>query len=233
MSVLDAQWRRTPARFSLADDTIHLWRVPCAEHRPEHRSVLTPAELRRAGQLAQPAVRSRFLTARIAARTILGRALGKDPGTLRLGTLCGRCGSTRHGKPRLLDGPAGIDFNISHSGDLVLVALARGVRVGVDIALRRPVTNPAGVAALAFGEDIAGSLDTMFEGDAVHRFFRLWTLGEARSKVDGRGLPVTDLLPDGWLYYRVEGLADDYEAAVVADAVRPVRRWSLDLVGAG
>ena len=88
-------------------------------------------------------------------------------------------------KPRLV-GSEGVDFSISHSGDAVLVAVARGVRVGADVeaapfaafdskALRRRMLTPAE----------AEELPRLRPEDARTR---LWTAKEAVAKATGEGL---------------------------------------------
>ncbi|MBN9200532.1 MAG: 4'-phosphopantetheinyl transferase superfamily protein [Microbacterium chocolatum] len=91
-------------------------------------------------------------------------------------------------KPRLV-GSEGVDFSISHSGDAVLVAVARGVRVGADVeaapfaafdskALRRRMLTPAE----------AEELPRLRPEDARTHLARLWTAKEAGAKATGEGL---------------------------------------------
>lgn len=95
-----------------------------------------------------------------------------------------------NGKPRLAVAPERLSFNLSHSGDLALVAIAPGgVEVGVDLERLRPRRDlvrlaerwlpPADVAAVA-----AASPGP--EREAV--FYAAWTRHEARVKCVGSGL---------------------------------------------
>jgi phosphopantetheinyl transferase len=58
-------------------------------------------------------------------RRVLATHLEADPEEVEVGY-------GEHGKPRL-EGPGGLEFNLSHSAELVLVAVARGREVGVDV----------------------------------------------------------------------------------------------------
>jgi len=84
------------------------------------------------------------------------------------------------------DGFQGIHFNISHSGEWVVVALSPEV-VGVDVEKKRKV--PEGVARRFFSETEnemitnAGS-----EAEKADIFFTLWTLKESFLKAIGKGL---------------------------------------------
>lgn len=91
-------------------------------------------------------------------------------------------------KPRLV-GSEDLDFSISHSGDAVLVAVTRRLRVGADVeaapfaafdsvALRRRMLTPAE------SQEISG----LEPEDARTRLARLWTAKEAVAKATGQGL---------------------------------------------
>lgn len=90
-------------------------------------------------------------------------------------------------KPRLV-GETDLDFSVSHRGDVILVAVARGVRIGADVetspfdafdsaALRRRMLAPA-----------ERHLDD--PGTALDRvaLARVWTAKEALVKATGTGL---------------------------------------------
>ena len=130
--------------------------------------------------------RAQFVSTRTALRLLLASvaADGIDPRDLRF-----RYG--RHGKPYLPGGPS---FNVSHSTDAVVVAVAEKGRVGVDVERVRPVQRMAGVAARKFAPAeqawfAAAGADAGADADERNvAFFRIWTRKEAFAKALGRGL---------------------------------------------
>lgn len=81
------------------------------------------------------------MAARWALREVLGRYLERDPAAIEL-----RFGE--RGKPMLADPGASLRFNLSHSGELALVAISEEREVGVDVQLigSRPAQFYAGWA---------------------------------------------------------------------------------------
>lgn len=93
------------------------------------------------------------------------------------------------GRPRLVDRHA--DASISHSGNVLLVAVAAGARIGVDVEL--PPFDAFGSRALArrmCTEDELLSVSQMSETHRRRALARLWTAKEALVKADGRGLVI-------------------------------------------
>ncbi len=70
--------------------------------------------------------RARWVAARWALRSVLARYLGGDPAAIELSL-------GERGKPHLADPGATLRFNLSHSGELALIAVAEGREVGVDV----------------------------------------------------------------------------------------------------
>jgi len=143
----------------------------------------TDRERERAAQFATDEWRDRWSAARGTLREVLGRALGIESGAVRF-----RYGL--HGKPELdpgcAKGAAGLRFNISHSGDRALIALAR-VEVGADVErLKTRRTDDIARRFFAPGEQQRLFAFTGSEREAA--FFRLWTCKEAFLKVTGEGL---------------------------------------------
>jgi len=93
----------------------------------------------------------------------------------------------RHGRP-YLSGISGVDVNWSHSGELLLVALGRGVQVGVDIELLRPRANALTLAARFFAPEEAAQLQALPEAEQERAFIHLWCAKEAVLKALGRGI---------------------------------------------
>jgi len=78
-----------------------------------------------------------------------------------------------------------VDFNVSHSGDWIVIAVDTKSRVGVDIEKIRKV-EPDLMEACFTKEEIAYILkDNIFD---LEKFFEIWTLKEAFIKADGKGL---------------------------------------------
>lgn len=142
-------------------------------------AALSADERDRAARYRTEADAHRFTVARGRLRQVLGAALGCDPAEVRF--------ATGPGKPRLAgDGPA---FNLSHAGDLALVAVAR-FEVGVDVEH---------LASAPPWEEVAPVACTPAEVDALRRlpaarrdaaFCSLWTGKEAYLKATGDGLAV-------------------------------------------
>lgn len=88
---------------------------------------------------------------------------------------------TPYGRP-FVEGD--LDFNLSHSGDLIVCAIGRGVRLGIDVeqVLDVPLEDySATMTSLQWSEIRSAP-------DPTHKFFSYWTLKESVTKADGRGL---------------------------------------------
>jgi 4'-phosphopantetheinyl transferase len=178
---------------------------------------LTDSELARANRYRFADDRRRSIVARAATRRLLGRNLNADPRALVII-------EEEHGKPALLNRE--IEFNASHSGDLVALALAKGVPVGIDVERRRQLNDALALADRFFSvEERARVRDAE---DAEETFLVIWTAKESIVKATGKGIatgdlrgftvPVRDhrLLPavDGWSVAALDPPLDGYYAAV-------------------
>lgn len=191
--------------------------------------VLDSAERERAASFRFEDDRARSIVARAALRHLLALRLGRDPRELRFAL-------GENGKPALAAGE--LEFNVSHSGERVAIAIAAGTAVGVDIERERPRRNPVALARRFFAPAEAAEVVR----DAA-RFFPIWTAKESVIKALGTGLatdlrsfeafaspsrfePVTNL--DGWFVTALP-LDDGYAGALCArgDHWRiTMREWS-------
>lgn len=128
--------------------------------------------------------RDRYVVARGLLRRLLGRVLQRDPGDV---PLC----ADANGKPRLRARqgrtPA-IGFNVSHSGNIVLVALARDREVGVDVEHMRPLPDLDRLAALCFSPREREQYRALASESRLEAFYACWTCKEALLKATGEGL---------------------------------------------
>ena len=77
-----------------------------------------------------------------------------------------------------------IDFNISHSGDIVCCVISNTTKVGIDIELHRDVK----AATLnKFLSDAPDSWKNHSAENSQHEFFNLWTKNEAIIKAASHG----------------------------------------------
>jgi 4'-phosphopantetheinyl transferase len=150
---------------------------------PELTAAFTDRERERAALFATEEWRERWSAARGTLREILGTAAGTPPAAVRF-----RYGG--HGKPELdpSSSPRAreLRFNISHSGELALVALAR-VEVGADIEHRKP-RRTDDIARRFFAPGEQQRLFAFSGRERESAFFRLWTCKEAFLKATGEGL---------------------------------------------
>jgi 4'-phosphopantetheinyl transferase len=172
------------------------------------RALLSDDECERAARLAAA---ERWIVARAAVRIVLGERLGLPPAEVAIAT-------GRHGKPELAGTP--LRFNHSHSGDRALVALARGVEVGVDVE-RIARRSSAIERTLTEGERAA-----LAGGDRHTELLRIWCRKEALAKAIGGGLgwapeAFDTSRPDGHTLVDLE-LEEGYVGAL-AVAGRPPR----------
>jgi 4'-phosphopantetheinyl transferase len=81
-----------------------------------------------------------------------------------------------------------VDFNVSHTDRVMLIAIARGTTVGVDVERRDRIINTAGIARRCLTEPERQSLAPLSDDDARRRVLQLWTCKEAMSKATGDAL---------------------------------------------
>ena len=235
-----------PVALSLAE--AHLYAVPIDETSDrwvELCTVLTPDERQRAAQFRVEPPRRRFVTARAALRILLSRYLDLPPAAVTLSL-------SPNGKPRLGDQhrQSGLHFNVSHSGNMALVVLARGCEVGVDVEQLRAVRHVQHIAKRYFHASEIEAILSAPPAGQVAAFLRCWTGKEAVLKAIGMGITgslaafhVPNLNDEGayvevpthphgrptqiWLQQFM--LSNDYLAAVAcADALRKVRCFEFD-----
>ena len=168
------------SQTAIREGEVHVWHGTL-EASPD---AVTPAEESRARRMGSPRRRREFLVGRGALRRVLAGALGIDPLVVPI-----REGA--HGKPHLVPrGPGlpAIGFNLSHSGDRFIVALALGLDPGVDVELVRPRRSLDLLARHCFSP--AEQRAVAGDPDPMHAFYRVWSRKEAVIKADGRGVSI-------------------------------------------
>jgi 4'-phosphopantetheinyl transferase len=182
------EWAHARDVPRLSISNVQVWRVGLGSPTAADISILNDDERQRWSRFRQPHA-NRFAIARIALRRILAHQLGVAFNDVRI-TQCGTS------KP-LLAAPhddVSLSFNISHSHELALVAVA-GVRdVGIDIERIRKVEHSVDIARRFFAPSEYALIQRAAEADRAALFTRSWTAKEAVTKCLGLGLsmPLND-----------------------------------------
>ena len=170
----------------LGRDEVHVWRASLDQAPARIQGflhTLAADERARAERFYFERDRDHFIVARGVLRAILGRYSSRAPEGL---SFC----YGAHGKPALAghSGADAIRFNVSHSGELALYAVARDREVGIDLERIRFDLAAAEIAERFFSQaevEMLRALPAEAQRDA---FFRCWTRKEAYIKARGEGL---------------------------------------------
>jgi 4'-phosphopantetheinyl transferase len=166
-------------------DRVDVWRVSLdaslkAESSP---NILSPDEIARAGRFHFDKDRNRFTRCRSALRTLLASYLAIPASEISFQYSDG-------GKPRLMTerNPQALEFNVSHSGNLALIAVGSKYRLGVDIEKIRDDVDTTALAERFFSPRERTELQALPDHRRVAGFFACWTRKEAFLKATGDGL---------------------------------------------
>lgn len=187
---VNATWEAGPARPRPVPGQVDVWRMPC-----ESPGQPPPGDCRQ--------------RARAWLERLLAAYLDISPGQLRLARGPG-------GKPRL-DLPGRVlEFNLSHSASVALVAVSGGAPVGIDVETRRDVSDPLRIARRVFPADILALLERRGGAERLDLFLDHWTRMEARQKALGRGIFEPQADPAGLQSYGFVPGAAQYATLAVA-----------------
>ena len=166
----------------LGEAEVHLWSSSLSlreSSRDKFYRTLSAEERERAANFRFPEHRDAYIVSRGLLRAILSQYSNEAPERLVISY-----GS--NGKPRLVGAP--IYFNVAHSGQRVVFAIAREQMLGVDIELVRLMPNLEEIAMQFFSVPEYEDLLQVPEQERVNAFFRCWTRKEAYVKATGDGL---------------------------------------------
>jgi 4'-phosphopantetheinyl transferase len=177
---------RIESHLDLPDDEVHLWRVDLKAIRGDEsrwQPVLSSDEAARAARFHFDADRQRYTATRAWLRTILASYLQTEAKQFSFSY-------SKKEKPSLAQAYAqsGIAFNVSHSGELALLAFARGREIGVDVEQVRENRDLEAIARRFFSANEQAQLFALPADERPAAFYRCWTRKEAYIKAVGDGL---------------------------------------------
>jgi 4'-phosphopantetheinyl transferase len=145
------------------------------------QALLSNDELERGRRFATEELRGRFIVTRAWLRSILAGCVGCDARELHFDY-----GPME--KPGLRDPFGWLSFNIGHSGDIVLAAVADGIQLGVDVERVVPLDDMENLAASCFSDVERDALFSCAPAERQAAFYHGWTRKEAWIKATGAGL---------------------------------------------
>ncbi len=184
-------WHELPERPLLYPGHHQLWMAWLDEENPgDFYGLLSEDERIRSGRLRSPQIVHRFIAARGILRILLSSYVGYRPENLVFSY-------GLHGKPDLAGGlKAGLSFNVSHSGGLAVFAIAKELKIGVDIEEIHPVKDLEAAASIFLSPNELEEFQAMPADEKLEQFFKIWTCKEAILKASGEGFsgPVKNIL---------------------------------------
>jgi 4'-phosphopantetheinyl transferase len=175
-----------PRGYAIPNDEVHVWLTRVgwsSRHVRALADVLSLDERQKAKGFRFQADRERHVIGRGVLRVVLGRILDTGPDSLSFHY-------NDFGKPHLPDAQNGLclQFNVSHSGDLILIALAANRQIGVDVERVRDGLEPEAIARRFFSSREQADLAALPPSQRRNAFFRCWCRKEAFVKARGEGL---------------------------------------------
>ncbi len=185
------EWQLSPKQLTLLKDEVHVWRAsvlqPLAAIQ-SWRSLLSEDEIARAERFYFEKDRRRFIVSHGLLRILLARYLNTP--LISAGQL--RFCQNEYGKPSLnLDKQdCALNFNLSHSGELVLFAFTYVRQIGIDIEYMRPSLDYQSLVEHYFSPLENQMLQALPVSARLEAFYQCWTRKEAYIKARGKGLSI-------------------------------------------
>ncbi|HEY6338722.1 MAG TPA: 4'-phosphopantetheinyl transferase superfamily protein [Candidatus Sulfotelmatobacter sp.] len=228
----ELSWKPGPARLALGQDEVHVWRayLDCGEASlRQFEGTLASGEKTRAQRFVFQPDRDSFIAARGILRELLGKYLNRAPAEVEFDY-------GPQGKPALRAESFEklVEFNVSHSHGVALLAFAVGRPVGVDVELVRPAFAGKKIAERFFSPREVTELRSLPAAAQDEGFFLCWTRKEAYIKARGEGLQIP------LKSFHVSLTPGEPERLQAADSsrwslrsIRPDKRYVGALVGEG
>ena len=212
-------WHAASPAPLLGPRDLQIWIIPCGADNGDPEALLpllSGAEHARADRLLAPGHRAAYIRAHAGLRLILAAPLATPPARLEFQ-------QGPQGKPAVA---GALEFNLTTSGELALVALRWGQAVGIDCERPTANRNLLGIGRRLFAPGEMARLLAASEAERPALFIRFWTALEASVKLDGGGLfqPVaTGGPPPDIIHFEPQ---PGYVAALASRETPPLAAWT-------
>ena len=171
------------AGIDLNKDEVHVWHSSLTvspEELTYAQTFLSGGERRYTERFTNEHAKTEFVIGRARLRELLGNYVGRDGRELEFGI-------TREGKPFLVTAPE-FEFNLTHSGDVVLYGVARARPVGVDIERLKPITRALELSKRFMLPEEYALVAAASAETRDRAFLSLWVKREGCGKAYGVGI---------------------------------------------
>lgn len=222
-------WSPPPAEIVLDREEVHLWRIQLDlphDFIEKLKDILNDEELTRADRLLDRRKAEDFIAARGRLRQILAKYLELNPKIIEFTY-------NSSGKPYLQgNGNKGICFNLSHSGRWALLAVTKGLEIGLDLEEIDPAADYEKMAAQFFSPGEKELLARFSKARRRRAFYRIWTKKEASLKCLGHGFTApkeaVDELSERPLWLSTFPLTKNYIGSLAVEAdIELLRKWQF------
>jgi 4'-phosphopantetheinyl transferase len=173
----------------LGDRECQVWWVRPDAAAPSLLDLIDEAERARWSRFMREEDKARYLVSHAMLRLLLAAHSGIPPHELRFSTVCRYCGAS-HGKPELAGSGHRLQFSLSHSGQQAVVAVCRGVPLGVDVEEMKPGRDRVSLIPSVLSEAERRAVEALPRDRQNLAFLRYWTRKEAVLKATGHGLAI-------------------------------------------
>ncbi|OQK17073.1 hypothetical protein AU255_04015 [Methyloprofundus sedimenti] len=195
----------------------------------DYQASLDKDELATAERFKFAELRERYIICHGILRQLLAERVTEAAADLRIE-------KTEFGKP-FLPGTPDLSFNMSHSGDILAVAISWQCQLGVDVECYKPRNAWEGLVKKCFAPEEADFWYSLDKAERSHAFYQFWVKKEAFVKAVGKGItlgldqcvvnpedftsflrvPELACLADKWRIYTLN-LSENEFGAVVCDS---------------
>ncbi|KAA3617197.1 MAG: 4'-phosphopantetheinyl transferase superfamily protein [Calditrichaeota bacterium] len=179
-------WREANDQAYVLNNNVHIWLIRYDQSESilaESGIILSKEEKERASRFHFEIDHRRYSVTRSLLKKILGKILSKPALKIKFTF-------NKYGKPELVQQSEKIFFNVSHSGNLGLIAISDIAQIGVDVEKYREEMITGDIAKRFFSDLEVTEFLSLNENEKLQGFFNCWTRKEAFIKAVGKGLSI-------------------------------------------
>ena len=176
------QWISGAEWTCLPKEEIDIWKFSL-ELQKDDQKILSDDELKRFDQETSTTKTDKRLAGRAHLRRILSRYTQTNPSEISFSYENNR-------KPVLANHP-NLSFNLSHSGNIGLIAVTHSRRIGIDLEYLEAERPFPEIAERFLSKSENDFINEHPEEERPQAFYQVWTLNEAYLKALGTGLSVS------------------------------------------